>query len=509
MTRDPLPGGASDADRARATDLEAVWRHAPVGMAVVDAQLRFVRINERLAEINGASVEAHLGRSVREMVPDLTEQGEATLRRVLETGEALRDVEITGETPARPGERRVWVEQFLPLRDASGRVVAVNVVAEEVTAQRRAQAERDAAEQRLRESRRQLALALEAGQLGFWDWDIAAGRITFGGRWAEMLGHTLEEIAGEPNAWRERVHPDDLARTDALLDAHLSGRTTFYEAEYRMRTRWGDWIWILDRGRVVERDAQGLAQRAIGTHLDVTERRLAIDALREADARKDEFLVTLGHELRNPMAGLRTAVRVLAADPGLGPTGRDAAVIATRQVGQLRRLVDDLLDVSRISRGHIELAIESVGVGAALAAALDDVRPVATARGLVLRAEPVEPGLAVRADPVRLAQVLDNLLGNACKFTPSGGTVGVSAQAVGDEVELRVADTGIGIAPESLESVFELFHQLEPGAGVAHGGLGIGLALVRRLCALHGGSVRAESAGRDRGTTLVVRLPRG
>jgi PAS domain S-box-containing protein len=501
----PLAGSLS----AASVELEQVWRNAPVGLAVIDTGLRFVRINERLAEINGASVEAHLGRTVREMLPDLTEQGEALLRRVIESGEPLRDIEIAGETPAQPGVHRVWVEQFLPLRDASGAVVGVSVVAEEVTAQRLAQGERDRAEKRLRESEQRLAMALEAGQLGFWDTNLVTGHVMHGGQWAAMLGHSPDEIEPHMNAWRERVHPDDLERATALLDAHLEGRTPFYECEFRMRTRTGEWIWVLDRGRVVERDAQGRAVRAIGTHLDVTERRQAIEALHEADRRKDEFLAMLGHELRNPMAGLTTAVRVLSRDPGLGAPARQAAAIATRQLGQLRRLVDDLLDVSRITRGHVDLAIASLQVGEAVRASVDGVRPVCEARGHRVDVTPIDPALSVRADPVRLAQILDNLLSNACKFTPPGGTITVSARADGAEVELRVDDTGIGLEPGALESVFELFLQVEPGVGLAQGGLGIGLALVRQLAELHGGSARAESAGRGEGASFVVRLPRG
>ncbi len=496
---------AADASRV---DLEDIWRHAPVGMAVFDTGLRFVRINERLAEINGASVEAHLGRTVREMVPDLTEQGEALLRRVLETGEPLRDVEVVGKTPAQPGIERIWIEQFLPVRDASGRIVGVSLVAEEVTDQRRALAARDAAERRVRESEQRLALALEAGQLGIWDWDVATGATTYGGDWSAMLGYRAYEVPQRIESWHGRVHPDDVERLGALLDAHLDGRTRIHECEHRLRTRHGDWIWVLARGRAVERDPGGRALRVIGTLLDVTERRLAIDALREADRRKDEFLAMLGHELRNPLAGLTTAVRVMSVDAGLGSPARQAAGIATRQLQHLRRLVDDLLDVSRITRGRIELAIETVPVAAAVQATIDSVREECERRGHRLTCDPIEPGLAVAADPVRLAQMFDNLLSNACKYTPRGGTIGVSAHADGDAVEFRVADTGIGLDRDELEAVFDLFVQLDAGGEHAQGGLGIGLALVRRLAEMHGGSVRAESEGRGCGATFVVRLPR-
>jgi PAS domain S-box-containing protein len=489
-------------------DIEAIWRHAAVGMAVIDTGLRFVRINERLAEINGASVEAHIGRTIREIVPDLTEQGEAALRRVIETGEPLRDIEFVGETPAQPGVERVWVEQFLPLRDAAGRVVGVSIVAEEVTAQRRALAARDAAEAQLRESEERLALALEAGQLGFWDWNVETGVISFGGDWTTMLGYDAHEVEPRIDSWRGRVHPDDIERADTLMRAHLDGRTAFYECEHRLHGKHGDWVWVLARGRVVERDAAGRPRRVIGTHLDVTERRLAIEALREADRRKDEFLAMLGHELRNPMAGLTTAVRVMAMDAGLGAPARQAAAIATRQLQHLRRLVDDLLDVSRITRGRIELAIENVPVAAAVHAALDAVRPACEARGHHLACEPIEPGLVVAADPVRLAQMFENLLANACKYTPPDGTIRMSARADGEAIEFRIVDSGVGIEPDALESVFELFVQLDPGGGDPQGGLGIGLALVRRLAELHGGCAHAQSAGRGLGTTFVLRLPR-
>lgn len=488
--------------------LEAAYRAAPIGLAVIDAQMRFMWINERLAEMNGASVEAHIGRTVQEMLPDLTVQGEAALRRVFETGEALLDLEISGETPAQPGVHRIWVEQFLPLCDASNAVIGVNVVAREVTAERKALEAHDRAERLLRESEQRLALALDAGQLGFWDWHIPSGRSTFGGHWAAMLGHSLDEIAPDVESWRSRVHPDDLERSMAAVTALVEGQTTFYEFEHRMRTRDGGWIWVLDRGQVVERDAQGRAVRAIGTHLDVSERRKTIESLHDTDRRKDEFIAMLGHELRNPLSPLTNALRLLDADPAIEGRSVQALGIASRQVRHLKRLVEDLLDVSRITLGRITLQPESLDIAAVMHAAIENALPGCTARHQALVLAGAEPGLRVRADPVRLAQALDNLLHNACKYTPEGGQICLSARYDGDMAEIRVADTGIGIEPAALESVFELFLQGEPGVDLADGGLGIGLALVRRLAELHGGTVRAESAGRNRGTTIVLRLPR-
>ena len=241
--------------------------------------------------------------------------------------------------------------------------------------------------------------------------------------------------------------------------------------------------------------------RLVGINYDITDRK-------EEDRRKDEFLAMLAHELRNPLAALSNAVQILKAKGPAEPTLVWARDVIVRQLNGMARLLDDLLDVSRITRGHIELAIENVPVAAAVHAALDAVRPACEARGHHLACEPIEPELVVAADPVRLAQMFENLLANACKYTPPGGTIRVSAHADGDAIEFRVIDSGVGIDPDALESVFELFVQLDPGDGDPQGGLGIGLALVRRLAELHGGTVRAESAGRGRGTAFVLRLPK-
>jgi PAS domain S-box-containing protein len=242
---------------------------------------------------------------------------------------------------------------------------------------------------------------------------------------------------------------------------------------------------------------------------DVTERHRAMQALREADRRKDEFLATLAHELRGPLAPLTNSLRLVERGEPLSGRGRDALRMATRQTVQLRRLVDDLLDVGRITRGTIVLRPERLDAVAVLRQAAEAIRPDCAARRQALLVDAPPAPAWFDADPVRTAQMLGNLLRNACKFTPEGGTLRLGATDLGDRVEFRVTDDGIGIEPDAIERIFELFHQHEPDAGHVHGGLGIGLALVRRLAALHGGSVHATSEGRGRGATFVLSLPRG
>jgi signal transduction histidine kinase len=237
-------------------------------------------------------------------------------------------------------------------------------------------------------------------------------------------------------------------------------------------------------------------------------REQAVAALREADRRKDEFLAMLAHELRNPLAPLRNAIALLSRTLGPGTAQRQSLEMADRQVRQLTRLVDDLLDVSRITQGKITLHREQLAVCAVVAEAVEAIRPVVEQRGqrLSLRLPPESP--TVRADPLRLAQVLENLLSNASKYTDPGGAIDVEVEAADDEVAIRVRDTGIGLPPEQLERVFELFTQVDAGSDRTQGGLGIGLSLVRQLVAMHGGRVTAHSDGPGRGACFVVRLPR-
>jgi signal transduction histidine kinase len=228
------------------------------------------------------------------------------------------------------------------------------------------------------------------------------------------------------------------------------------------------------------------------------------DDLVEVDRRKDEFLALLGHELRNPLAAIRTASDLL----GRGPPGRDpevdwASALIARQTARLARLVDDLLDVARISRGRIQLRCEPIALADAVSDAIEAARPLIDTRGHHLEVDLPEQPACLRADRVRVAQVVENLLINAARYTPAGGEIRLAACRDGDEVEIRVSDTGTGIAPERLEHIFEPFEQ---GEG-ARDGLGLGLALVRDLVSLHGGSVTASSPGPGGGSEFVVRLP--
>ena len=247
-------------------------------------------------------------------------------------------------------------------------------------------------------------------------------------------------------------------------------------------------------------DARGQARGAVCAILDITERK-------QDDRRKDEFLATLAHELRNPLAPAMNALHLLASAPRDAAVNASAREILERQLRQMRRLIDDLMDVSRITQGKLVLRRERTELKAVVDDAIDASRPLLEAKGHRLDVDIPQTAVCIDGDPARLTQMLSNLLGNACKFTPSGGSIRLHAHCAGPDLTITVTDNGVGIAPELLPQVFELFTQGDRSLERSTDGLGIGLSLVERLAHMHGGSVEAHSDGIGKGAEFTVRLP--
>ena len=327
------------------------------------------------------------------------------------------------------------------------------------------------------------------------------GTILFAnGAYARAAGNSPDAMVGR-DFW-SFIPTEEHAAVRALL-ARLGPHTPEVRIENRFDTAEGP-RWMLWTNRALAFDAEGRVLEAQSTGVDITERRRAEEALREADRRKDEFLAMLAHELRNPLAPIRNALHLLRVS-GAGPVAAEARDVMERQLTQLIRLVDDLLEVSRISRGKIELRRAAVDLAGVVASAVETSRPAidAARHRLEIRLPPAP--LHVEGDFVRLSQVVANLLNNAAKYTDPGGRIALSVQRAGAEAEIRVQDNGVGLAPELLPRVFDMFAQADRAR--AAGGLGIGLALAKMLVELHGGRIEARSAGPGRGSEFAVRLP--
>jgi PAS domain S-box-containing protein len=318
--------------------------------------------------------------------------------------------------------------------------------------------------------------------------------------WRRDAGRLL----GDSAAWFEAMHAGDRAR----MRERFAGLATSdgYEEEYRIAAANGEERWIAERAFPI-RGTPGGSERVAGISQDVTLRKRAEMLLIEADRRKDEFLAMLSHELRSPLAPIKSAVEILSLGQGGAETAAKATGIIRRQVDHLVRLVDDLLDVARINRGKISLDPAPLELGAVLSSAIETTRPLLENKQLELQVALPPAPLWVRGDAVRLSQVFGNLLNNAAKFTSRGGRIALEAAPRGERAEVRITDSGIGIAPDVLPHVFDLFTQADHALDRSQGGLGIGLSLVRSIVTLHGGEVGAESGGLGAGSRFTVRLP--
>lgn len=309
---------------------------------------------------------------------------------------------------------------------------------------------------------------------------------------------THDELLAHPAYKHFGRHADDHPPLRGLLAAPLIGRDGRNLGLVQLSDKYD--------GEFTEDDESILVQLAQMTSVALESALLYRD-LRTADLRKDQFLATLAHELRNPLSPLTAAAQLLSLDPGNAAQVRELTDVMSRQLDQLRRLIDDLLDVSRISSGKLVLRRQPVLLADVVSAAVDAARPLIEAARHVFETRIEAERVVVFGDKVRLAQVVGNLLVNAAKYTPSGGRITLDVRAVGRQAEIRIADDGIGVPREMLDKIFGLFTQVDSSNTRAQGGLGIGLTLAKTLVELHGGTIAAESPGPAQGSTFTVRLP--
>jgi PAS domain S-box-containing protein len=370
--------------RRQLSYIEAIYATAPVGLCFVDNNLTYLSMNERLAEINGKPVDEHIGRTVREVVPEVADMLEPLFRRVIETGEPVLNVEQRIVMDAQPDVPRYVIASFYPIKNGGGRVLGVNVVVMDITQRKKIEEE-------------------------------------------------LERL----------LHQEKAARAEA-------------ESANRM---------------------------------------------------KDEFLATISHELRTPLTSILGWARMLTGGALTTPQARHALDVIAQSAQSQNRLIEDILDTSRIITGRFKLDAQPVMIERAFQAAVDVIRPSAEAKGIVLNEIVDTPDGVVFGDANRLQQAIWNLLSNAVKFTSEGGSIEARMGRAEDQVEITVTDTGIGIEPRFLPHVFDRFRQADASSTREYGGLGIGLAIVRHIVEMHGGGVSASSPGKGQGATFRIRLP--
>jgi PAS domain S-box-containing protein len=428
----------------------------------------------------------------RHVHPEDLERVENALRESIESGRVYRaEYRVRG---ADGTDRVVQGQGIVSAHPGAERRMVGAIV--DVTDTRVAEAAARANEQRFR-------IMADGVPALIWVTD-AAGRIEFVNReYCTFLGVTVEAV--QRDGWQPQVHADDLGDYTLAFMQALAGRRGF-ESRARVRHASGAWRCLQSTG-VPRFSDRGNFLGMVGLSFDVTALVEGEARNREADRRKDEFLATLSHELRNPMAPVRNAAALLAS-PRLTPDQLQwAQQVIERQVTHMARLLDDLLDMSRITQAKLHLKRVAVRLTDVVDTAIEAARPLIDRKAHRLSIElPADP-VVLDADPVRLAQVITNLLTNAAKYTDPGGTIALRGRVEGTRLVLSVRDSGIGIALDALENIFTMFSQVDGSLTRAEGGLGIGLALVKGLVELHGGSVAAASEGPGRGAEFTLRLP--
>ena len=498
--------------------------------------------NTGAERIFGYTPEEIVGDPIFRLLPPDRMAEEADILRRLQHGERVDHFETKR---VRKDGRVIDVSVTIsPIRDASGRVIGASKIARDITERVRAEAkvrflaDASAALAELSDYESTLQRIATLSVPAFSDWCWIDMRGADGGIRRLAIAHAdPERIAFVRELWKRfpprandargpmaaiRTGKTDWAPLvdDGVLalfahdDAHLRALQRLALRSFvcvPLRSRAGAigavTFMTAESGRIYDRDdlraAEDLAHRAV---IAIENARLVAE-LKESDRRKDEFLAVLAHELRNPLAPIRNATQVLRAKAPPVPELLWARDVIDRQVSQMTRLVDDLLDVSRIAQGKLELRKQRVALSVVANDAVESVRPLLEKWGHHLTVDiPPEP-IFVEGDPSRLAQVLLNLLNNAAKYTDQGGRIRLAVQREGEQVAIRVQDNGIGVPPEMLLRIFDMFMQVDRSLERTREGLGIGLTLVERLVALHGGTISASSAGTGQGTEFVVRLP--
>jgi PAS domain S-box-containing protein len=474
---------------------DTILSSAPDFVYLFDLGGRFTYVNKALLDLWQRPLSDALGRNFFELgyPPDLAARLQQQIRDVIATRRPVRD-----ETPfTSAAGTRDYDYIFVPVFGADGEVEAVAGSTRDISDRKRA-------EELLRQSEAEFRETFERAGVGKAQADPRTGRLVrVNPKLCELLGYTADELLGM--TIRDLTHPDDREAGDAQFRSLVEGAVDQYAVEKRYLRKGGEPVWVRVTATVV-RGPDGRPVRASAIIEDVTARTQAEAALKDADRKKDDFIALLAHELRNPLAPIRNGLQVLRLAEAK-PIRDRAQEMMDRQLTHMVRLIDDLLDVSRITRNKMDLRREPVPLADVVNSAVEAARPAIDGAGHELTVSlPARP-VVLDADPTRLSQVFSNLLGNSAKYTPRGGRIWLSAERTPTGVAVTVRDTGIGIPAAALPTIFDMFSQVDRSIERSSGGLGIGLALVKGLVEMHGGTVAAASDGEGRGTAFVVALP--
>ena len=490
--------------------LDTILLNMPVGVAILEGpEFRYFKINQALADLNGLPVEEHLGRSLEEVLPEAAPGILPNLRKVFENDEAILAREFSVVLPSDPDEKVHLIDWHFPIAVA-GTTKAVGAIVMDIT-------KRKVAEDALKQSIEQLSLLVNSLPVVPF---IAKAEGDFGAtfiseRVVEVTGYQPAEFTSNAAFWSDHIHPDDQQRVFAGMSSLLE--KGYHEDEYQWQIADGSYRWFFDVMRLIKKP-DGTPDYIVGSWVDITTRKQVEKELRRAkegaetaNRTKSEFLANMSHELRTPLNAIIGYSEMLQEESqNLGQEDLIPDLGKIHEAGYyLLALINDVLDLSKIEAGKIEICLETFDLSEVIEDVVTTIRPLAEKAGnSVVVSSMQDPG-AMHADQTRVRQCLFNLLSNACKFT-EGGTVSLSVgrEEVGgrEEVVFRVKDTGIGMSPEQMVDLFQPFVQVDTSTTRKYGGTGLGLAITQEFCRMMGGDVAVESQA-GAGSTFTLRLP--
>ena len=497
----------AEAERER---LNRLFQQAPAAIAmVVEPNHIFTVANPRFLRLIGR--DDVIGKPVRKVLPEIEGQGYFTLLdTVRDTGQPI----VQRERPMHLYRGGALVTAYFdfvyqPIVDSDGAPEGIFVQAVEVTEQVEARQRVEALAAELVDQRDRLELAQEAGDIGTFDLDFSTGYNTWTTELEAIYGLPPGGFAGTYEAWVDLLHPDDRERADREVRNAIAGLHDV-NTQVRVLRPDGTIRHVSVHARVI-RDANGAPARLVGVNVDITERMEALAAAQDAIRTRDEFLSIASHELRTPLAGIVGMAQMLTRqlerdDISLDRLRRNAAIVQT-SADRLARLVDDLLDVSRLRTGQLRMSLVAVDLNAIIRETLERVEMLHPDHSIVLDASCDAGTCTIMADPDRLSQVISNVMENAIKYSPEGGAIDVRVRHEGQGVVLRVTDRGIGFNPEVGEQLFEPFGRAANATNRRIPGMGLGLFVSRQIVEAHGGHLRAESPGEGQGATFTLWLP--
>jgi len=485
------------------SQLRSIYNTAPVGLAFTDMDLRYISINETLAEINGFSAEEHLGKTVMDILPQsLSDEVSEIYRSVMETRDPVLNIEITGRTAACEKDR-IWQVSYMAVTNDEDDVIGVNTVVQDVTDARTYQ-------RQLRDSRDRLEVALSAGQMGTWSHDLQRKTVEWSEQMLALFGVNRDEFTAQPDSFINRVHPADRAKTRQAMDTNENS----YRLECRiLRDDNREAVWVESRA-MIRRDKFGKLTSMTGVVQDITERHRHEESLKRAknsaeraNRSRGEFLANMSHEIRTPMTAILGYADMLAGH--LKDPDNLQCVQTIRRNGRfLLEIIDDILDLSKTDSGKFDIQHDRIAPERIIAdvVSLMNVRAEEKQVGLEIEFDGELPA-TIQTDPKRLRQILLNLVGNAIKFTDSG-KVRIRVGYQGQQLRFDVIDTGIGIPQDKIPILFEAFTQADGSITRNFGGTGLGLAISARLAKMLGGKINVTSE-LNQGSTFTLTIDAG